>query len=101
MVATLVRQRAIWPVFFTHSNLENLNKRDMKKNIYLYTLLTAVFCATAISCDKSIEITEQLTPLTPAKMDADAGTWKMAFMSAPDQIAVPAPAAQVGSDAYN
>ncbi|HTF21044.1 MAG TPA: phosphatase PAP2 family protein [Chryseolinea sp.] len=70
----------------------------MKKNFYVYTLLTAMFCAAATSCDK-IEVTEQLTPLTPASVDADAGTWKMAFMTSPDQVPVPPPAA-VGSDAY-
>lgn len=71
----------------------------MKKNLYIYALCTAVFCITTTSCDKSIEVTEQLTPLTPSSIDADAGTWKMAFMTAPDQVPVPAPAA-VGSDAY-
>jgi hypothetical protein len=71
----------------------------MKKNITIYLLLTSVFCVTVTSCDKSIEVTEQLTPLAPANLDEDAGTWKMAFMTGPDQVAVPAPAA-VGSDAY-
>jgi hypothetical protein len=71
----------------------------MKKNLYIYTLVTALFCIVTTSCDKSIEVTEQLTPLTPADIDADAGTWKMVFMSGAEQVAVPAPTA-VESDAY-
>lgn len=71
----------------------------MKKNITIYLLLTTVFCVAVTSCDTSIEISEQLTPLAPAKLDEDAGTWKMVFMTGPDQVPVPAPAA-VESDAY-
>jgi hypothetical protein len=70
----------------------------MKKNIYLYTFLTAILCATVTSCEK-VEMTEQLTPLTPASIDATAGDWKMTYMTSPEQVAVPAPTA-VGSDAY-
>jgi hypothetical protein len=61
--------------------------------------LALVSCMLVTSCDKSIEFSEQLTPLQPASLDEDAGTWKMAFMSAPDQIAVAAPA-DPSSDAY-
>ncbi len=59
-------------------------------------LLTSI-CVT--SCDKSIEFSEQLTPLNPANLDADAATWSMVLMTSPDQIAVPAPT-DVTSDAY-
>lgn len=71
----------------------------MKRIFYLYMMLTAACCVVTTSCDNSIEQTEQLTPLAPADVDADAGTWKMAFMTAPDQVAVPSPT-EVGSDAY-
>jgi len=66
------------------------------KSIFVAVLISCVFTT---SCDKSIELTEQLQPLTPANIDADAATWTMVFMSAPDQVAVPAPAAPT-SDAY-
>lgn len=69
------------------------------KKIYLYVLLTAACCTTITSCDKSIEDQEQLTPLTPVDIDADAGTWTMVFLTGPEQVPVAAPAA-VESDAY-
>ncbi|MBA4054701.1 MAG: PA-phosphatase [Marivirga sp.] len=72
----------------------------MKSKFYINIFSTVLICLlTVTSCDKSIEFTEQLTPLTPADLDADAATWKMVFMTTPDQIAVPAPA-DVASDAY-
>lgn len=72
----------------------------MKTKFYftiISTVLLSVFVVT--SCDKSIDVTEQLTPLKPADSDSDAATWKMVFMTTPDQIAVPQPA-DVASDAY-
>ena len=51
------------------------------------------------SCDRTVNVTEVLPPLEVADLDADAGTWRMLVLGAPDQIAVPAPAA-VTSDAY-
>lgn len=71
----------------------------MKKNIYIYIMLTAIFCGVTTSCDTTIESTEVLTPLAPADVDADAGTWKMTMMTGPDQVPVPAPA-DASSDAY-
>ena len=70
----------------------------MKKNLYLPIAITLI-ALLITSCDKSIEVSEQLHPLQPSNIDADAGTWKMTFMTAPDQVAVPAPA-EVTSDAY-
>lgn len=61
--------------------------------------LVLVSCLFVTSCDKSIEYTEVLKPLEPASLDEDAGTWKMAFMTTPDQVPVPAPA-DITSDAY-
>ncbi len=71
-------------------------KSKLYKSIFSLALASCVFVT---SCDKSIEFSEQLTPLQPASLDEGAGTWKMAFMSAPDQIAVAAPA-DPSSDAY-
>lgn len=72
----------------------------MKAKFYLIIIFTALFTGAAVtSCDKSIELTEELTPLTPADIDADAATWKMVFMTSPDQVAVAAPT-DVASDAY-
>jgi hypothetical protein len=50
-------------------------------------------------CDRTVRPTEALPPLRPAGADADAGSWRMLVLAAPDQIAVPAPAA-AASDAY-
>lgn len=50
-------------------------------------------------CDRTVPPTEALPLLQPASLDADAGTWRMLVLSAPDQIAVPTPAA-VTSAAY-
>ena len=52
-----------------------------------------------LSCDRQVQPTEALPPLQAASVDADAGGWRMLVLSAPDQIAVPAPAATT-SDAY-
>ncbi|HEY5918143.1 MAG TPA: PA-phosphatase, partial [Chryseolinea sp.] len=71
-------------------------KSKIYKSIFCLALLSCVFVT---SCDKSIELSEQLTPLQPAGLDEDAGTWKMAFMTAPDQIPLAAPT-DPSSDAY-
>jgi hypothetical protein len=68
--------------------------------IKIYTLLLAfVVAGLTVSCDKSIDDGEQLKSLTPADIDADAGTWKMIVLTTPNQVAVAAPAA-ITSDAY-
>ena len=72
----------------------------MKSKFYtliIATLLSAGLVVT--SCDKTIEFSEQLTPLEPVSLDTDAATWSMVFMTAPDQVPVPAPT-DVASDAY-
>jgi hypothetical protein len=72
----------------------------MKTTIKIYTLLLACIVAGFVSsCNKDIEIDEQLSPLTPADIDADAGSWKMIVLTTPSQIAVAAPA-PITSDAY-
>ncbi len=71
----------------------------MRNNTRMPIFMIVLFALGVASCDKSIEVSEQLPPLQPANIDADAGTWKMTFMTAPDQVAVPAPS-DVSSDAY-
>ncbi|MBL0742561.1 phosphatase PAP2 family protein [Chryseolinea lacunae] len=71
----------------------------MKKTFYS-AITTALACLLFVtSCDKSISVTEQLTPLKPASVDEDAGNWTMVHMTSNTQVAVPAPA-EVTSDAY-
>jgi hypothetical protein len=74
---------------------------NMKFNkLYITTLLlVAMTFGIVTSCNKDIELEEELIALTPADTDADAGTWDMIILTTVDQIAVPAPDA-VGSDAY-
>ncbi len=52
-----------------------------------------------IGCDKSLELDEKFSPVTPADVDADAGDWDMIVLASPDAIAVPAPDA-IGSTPY-
>jgi PAP2 superfamily len=97
----LVSLQHLWADFYINFISENNNNsRSMKSKFYIHIISTVLLSLLAVtSCDKSIELTEQLIPLTPANLDVDAGEWTMVFMSAPDQVAVPAPTA-VGSDAY-
>jgi hypothetical protein len=72
----------------------------MKSKLYISLFSTLLLSLQLVtSCDKSIEFSEQLKPLTPADLDVDASTWAMVFMTSPTQIAIPAPTA-VTSDAY-
>lgn len=64
-------------------------------------LLVAFSFGVVTSCNKDIELEEELTALTPGDIDADAGTWDMIILTTVDQIAVPAPTDPVGSPAYN
>ena len=66
------------------------------------TLFATAACALALSglgCDTTIRPTEVLPPLTPAALDANAGSWRMMLLTGPDQFAVAAPTA-VTSAAY-
>ncbi len=65
------------------------------------SLLVALTLGVVTSCNKDIELEEQLSALTPADIDVDAGTWDMIVLNTVDQIVVPAPAdLNVASDAY-
>lgn len=70
----------------------------MKVRYYL-TLVLAISSVFVISCDKNVEDGEPLESFTPSDVDADAGTWDMIILTAPDQIVVAAPA-DIASDAY-
>lgn len=52
-----------------------------------------------LGCNKQVEDNSLAYPvLQPAKTDANAGTWKPMLLTAPDQVAVAAPAAATGPD---
>lgn len=55
--------------------------------------------ALQLSCDRAVTPTEVLPLLSPANVDANAGSWRMLVLGSAGQIAVPAPA-PVTSDAY-
>lgn len=61
------------------------------------TVLAALLAGT--SCDNAVSPIRDLPPLDAASTDANAGSWRMIVLSAPDQFAVAAPAA-TSSDAY-
>ncbi len=65
------------------------------------SLLVASTLGVVTSCNKDVELDEQLAAFTPSDIDADAGTWDMIVLTTVDQIAVPAPTDPVGSAAYN
>jgi hypothetical protein len=66
----------------------------MIRTVKIFALMLVMTTAGLIvSCNKDVELSEQLSPLKPTSIDADAGTWDMIVLTAPDQIAVPAPAA--------
>jgi PAP2 superfamily len=70
------------------------------KSIHLKITLTVVaLLVLVISCNKDIDSKEQLFPLTPASLDATAGSWKMIVMTSPTQVALPLPVA-ITSPAY-
>jgi hypothetical protein len=68
----------------------------MKPATILRRLTSAAVFATlafaSSSCNKQVTPTEVLPTVTPAAVDANAGTWKMVVLSGPTQIAVTAPA---------
>jgi hypothetical protein len=72
---------------------------EMRRHSLAHTVAITVAILTGAGCDKTIEPTETLPVLAPASLDANAGTWRMLVLSAPDQIAVPAPTSTT-SDAY-
>jgi hypothetical protein len=64
-------------------------------NIYIRTAFTLFFILGAglLSCNKELEIKEELADLAPGNPDTNAGSWAMIVLSSPTQIAVAAPTA--------
>jgi hypothetical protein len=69
-------------------------KLSRTTTVFVFALLTISF-----SCNKEIDLLEELVPVQPASADANAGSWRLIALSSPTQIAVPPPAA-VTSEAY-
>jgi hypothetical protein len=61
----------------------------MKKLFYFIVFLTV----TLVSCNKSLDETNDFAALQPAAADLDAGTWKPVLLATPDEFTVAAPAA--------
>jgi len=72
----------------------------MKKNIYYILPVLAMVFATLSSCNKTIvERNNAFQPLSPAKLDLNAETWKPVLLTSVTQFSVAAPDA-VSSPAY-
>jgi len=62
-------------------------------------LLIVSVISLLVACSKGISDRSQEFPaLNPAKTDINAGTWKTMLLTAPDEVAVTAPAAPTGPD---
>jgi hypothetical protein len=70
----------------------------MKFSISTISIVGALL-AISFSCNKDINLLEELEPVQPASADANAGTWRFIVLSSPTQIVVPPPTA-TNSDAY-
>jgi hypothetical protein len=80
--------------YFTLSILQNHKLNNiLRMKTFKLLLLTLCCSLTFVSCDKDLELTEKLSPVTPVDLDDNAGTWDMIVMTSPDQIAVPVPTA--------
>ena len=63
-------------------------------------LSTLAILSVVVGCNKDVDsMSEGLTPLNPANIDANAGSWKLIVLTNPGQIAL-APPAAVTSPAY-
>lgn len=78
----------------------------MKTINFYFPLMLRIYLILAvsiISCNKEIDVTEEFGPLVPVSADANAGTWDMIVLAAPNtepnQTAVPTPA-PITSDTY-
>ncbi|WP_298741115.1 phosphatase PAP2 family protein [uncultured Chitinophaga sp.] len=66
----------------------------MKKIIFYSFATLAAAVIIIVACNKDITgRTENIAPLFPANIDLDAGSWKPVLLTAPSEIAVPAPGA--------
>ena len=71
----------------------------MKLFKHTISLVTVAILSVMAGCDKEVSSTEILTPLKPIKIDANAGNWKMIFMTSPSQVALAQPV-DPSTDAY-
>ena len=62
-------------------------------------VLVSAIALAGISCSKSIQPSEQLSPVTPSAVDANAGEWKMIYLSSATQVPV-APPTAVSNPSY-
>ncbi|MEO5684221.1 MAG: phosphatase PAP2 family protein [Chitinophagaceae bacterium] len=66
----------------------------MKKLFLFITMIAAVAVCLPLACSKKVDgRTDDLTALTPAKTDADAGAWKTVLLTGPSEFTVAAPIA--------
>lgn len=66
----------------------------MQKLLYIFSVIVVLG-----ACNKDLDDASQDFPvLQPVKTDANAGTWKPILLTAPDQIAVPAPGPTSGPE---
>jgi hypothetical protein len=72
---------------------------DMKKLLIALSILCAGIVLLPVSCSKNISgRTDNLRPLSPAKTDIDAGTWKPILLTSANEFAVAAPAGTTTPD---
>ncbi len=57
-----------------------------------YTMLSLIAVLSIVSsCKQDVDFSESLKPLEPAKVDSNAGTWKMVYMTSATQVPLAAP----------
>jgi PAP2 superfamily len=71
-----------------------MNTRSMKfvrvRN-YISASALLIVALSSFSCNKDLPSTEVLPPVTPAAVDANAGSWKMIVLTGPTQVPVTTP----------
>ncbi|MBS1978246.1 MAG: phosphatase PAP2 family protein [Bacteroidetes bacterium] len=58
-----------------------------RKKIFMLSLVVILVS----QCNRDVSFDESLPALQPSRLDENAGTWKMIYMSSPGQVAVAAP----------
>lgn len=69
------------------------------KKLYITILAASALVTVPFSC-KDVISSENLFPLTPASVDANAGTWKTITLTSANQIAIPDPSVTTSQAAY-
>lgn len=70
------------------------------KSIIVKSFLLLTLALAIVSCNKEIDQDQQFQPLTPAKLDENAGTWTKILVES-NQVALAPATNAIGSDAYN